>query len=391
MTALLFLLLGALAGLAAGTVVGRLLARRDEQVLIASFRGLAAQALTGTREDAARELDASRDAVAHLVLPLHEQLAKVDAQLRELEVERARAAAELREQVSAVRSTAVDLGRETAALVDALRRPQARGRWGEVQLRRVVEHAGMSARCDFDEQVTTATGDGRSMRPDLVVHLAGGRSVVVDAKVTLAAYLEAVESDDERVREERLDAHARHLRQHVDRLGDKEYWSQLADSPEFVVLFVPGEPFLAPALERDPALLEHAYARRVHIATPTTLISMLRTVAYAWQQAALTENAKAVFDTGRELHARLATLGGHVDKLGRTLGTAVADYNRTVGSLERSVLPASRRMADLGVVEQPVALPREVDDVAKPITAPHLVGGDEGPPALVAVPAADTG
>lgn len=389
MTAVLFLL-GAVVGLVVGVLAGRLLARRDEQVLLTSFRGLAAQALTGTREDAARELDASRDAVAHLVRPLHEQLTKVDAQLRELELERTRAAAELREQVATVRSTAVDLGRETAALVDALRRPQARGRWGEVQLRRVVEHAGMTARCDFDEQVTAAAPDGRSMRPDLVVHLAGGRSVVVDAKVTLAAYLEAVESDDERVREERLDAHARHLRQHVDRLGDKQYWAQLADSPEFVVLFVPGEAFLAPALERDPALLEHAYSRRVHIATPTTLISLLRAVAYSWQQAALTENAKAVFDAGRELHARLATLGGHVDKLGRALGTAVADYNRTVGSLERSVLPASRRMADLGVVEQPVALPREVDDVAKPISASHLVSSD-GPPPLVAVPAADTG
>jgi DNA recombination protein RmuC len=213
-----------------------------------------------------------------------------------------------------------------------------------------------------------------------VVRLAGGRCVVVDAKVTLAAYLEAVESDDERVREERLDAHARHLRQHVDRLADKAYWSQLRDSPEFVVLFVPGEAFLAPALERDPALLEHAYARRVHLATPTTLISMLRTVAYAWQQQALTENARAVFETGKDLHARLTTLGGHVDKLGRTLGTAVADYNRTVGSLERTVLPASRRMAELGVVEEPLPTPREVDDVPKPVSAPHLVDLDPATP-----------
>jgi DNA recombination protein RmuC len=252
-----------------------------------------------------------------------------------------------------------------------------------VQLRRVVEHAGMAARCDFDEQVTTTDADGRALRPDLVVRLAGGRCVVVDAKVTLAAYLEAVESDDERVREERLDAHARHLRQHVDRLADKAYWAHLRDSPEFVVLFVPGEAFLAPALERDPALLEHAFSRRVHIATPTTLISMLRTAAYAWQQQSLTENARAVFDTGRELHGRLATFAAHVDKLGRTLGTAVADYNRTVGSLERTVLPASRRMADLGVVETALPVPREVDEVARPVTSPHLL--DAAPP-LVAVP-----
>jgi DNA recombination protein RmuC len=379
-TAALALLLGLLAGL----LLGRLLSRRDEHALLSSFQGLAAQALSGTREDAARELDTQRDAVAHPVHPLTEQLARVDAHLRALEVDRARTFGELREQVSSVRLTSETLGRETAALVDALRRPQARGRWGEVQLRRVVEHAGMTARCDFDEQVTATDADGRSLRPDLVVRLAGGRCVVVDAKVTLAAYLEAVESDDERVREERLDAHARHLRQHVDRLADKAYWAQLRDSPEFVVLFVPGEAFLAPALERDPALLEHAYSRRVHLATPTTLISMLRTVAYAWQQQELTENARAVFETGKELHSRLTTLGSHVDKLGRTLGTAVADYNRTVGSLERTVLPASRRMAELGVVEAPLPTPREVEDVPKPLSAPHLVDLETGAP-LVAV------
>lgn len=377
------LLLALLAGLAVGLAAGRLLARRDEQLLLSSFRGLATEALAGTREEAVRELDVQRDAVAHLVAPLGEQLARVDAHLRELELERARTAGELREQVTAVRRSSEALGRETAALVDALRRPQARGRWGEVQLRRVVEHAGMAARCDFDEQVTATDADGRAVRPDLVVRLAGGRCVVVDAKVTLAAYLEAVESDDERFREERLDAHARHLRQHVDRLADKAYWSALGDSPEFVVLFVPGEAFLAPALERDPALLEHAFARRVHIATPTTLISMLRTAAYAWQQQALTENARAVVDAGRDLHGRLATFAAHVDKLGRTLGSAVADYNRTVGSLERTVLPASRRMADLGVVEQVLPVPREVDTAARPVTAPHLL--DPAPP-LVAVP-----
>jgi DNA recombination protein RmuC len=371
------LLLALTLGLVLGLLAGRLLARRDEQLLAASFRGLAAEALGATREDAARELDASRDAVASLVQPLAEQLARVDDQLRGLEVERARASAELREQVSGVLRTSEALGRETSALVDALRRPQARGLWGEVQLRRVVELAGMTARCDFDEQVTTADG----ARPDLVVRLAGGRCVVVDAKVTLAAYLEAVESDDERQREERLDAHARHLRAHVDRLADKAYWSQLRDSPEFVVLFVPGEAFLAPALERDPALLEHAWSRRVHLATPTTLVSLLRTAAHGWQQQALTENARAVYEAGTQLHARLSTLGAHVDKLGRTLGTAVADYNRTVGSLERTVLPASRRLAELGVVEEALTAPREVSEVAKPVTAAHLLG-----PPLAAVP-----
>jgi DNA recombination protein RmuC len=388
MDVLLTLLVGILLGLCAGLLVGRLLARRDETALLSSFQGLAAQAVAGTRDETERELTGQRQAVEHLVGPLREQLTLVEAHLRGLETERARAFGELREQVSSVRLTSEQLGRETGALVDALRKPQARGRWGEVQLRRVVEHAGMVDRCDFEEQASVLSDDGGVLRPDLVVRLAGGRSVVVDAKVTLAAYLEAVESPDERFREDRLDAHARHLRQHVDRLADKAYWSRLPDAPEFVVLFVPGEAFLAPALERDPALLEHAYARRVHIATPTTLISMLRTVAYAWQQEALTENARAVFLAGKELYGRLGTLGGHVDKLGRTLGTAVADYNRAVGSLERTVLPAARRMAELGVVDEPLTPPREVDAVAKPLTAPHLV---ETGPSLTALRDAASG
>ncbi len=361
-----------LLGLVIGALAGRLLARRDESALLASFQGLASQTFALTGADSARELAAQRDAVASLVAPLADQLGNVEVHLRSLEVERARAFAELREQVSSVRLSSEGLGRQTASLVDALRRPQARGRWGEVQLRRVVEYAGMVDRCDFAEQVSVATSDGL-LRPDLVVRLAGGRCVLVDAKVTLAAYLEAAESTDGAVQTERMAAHARHLRQHVDRLADKQYWAQFADAPEFVVLFVPGEAFLAPALEHDPALLEYAFSRRVHLCTPTTLVSLLRTVAHAWQQQTLADDARAVLATGKELFSRLSTLGGHVDKLGRTLNRAVADYNQTVGSLERSVLPSARRMSELGL-DDPMELPREVEAVAKPITAPHLVG-----------------
>ena len=378
MTTTFALLVGLLVGAALGLLAGRLLARRDEQVLLSSFEGLASRALAGTRDEADRELGAQRQAVEHLVGPLREQLHLVEAQLRGLEVERARAQAELREQVSGVRRTSELLGRETAALVDALRRPQARGRWGEVQLRRCVELAGMADRCDFSEQETLRSPDGAALRPDLVVRLAGGRSVVVDAKVTLVAYLEAVECDDDGAAAERMAAHARHLRAHVDRLADKAYWSALPDSPEFVVLFVPGEAFLAPALEHDPALLEHAYARRVHVATPTTLVSLLRTVAHGWQQHALTENARAVVACGQELYARLGTLGGHVDKLGRSLGSAVAEFNRTVGSLERTVLPAARRMSELGLSGDPQPSPRPVDDLPRPLAAPELVRALEG-------------
>ena len=365
-------LLVLLLGLGLGLLLGRLLARRDEQLLLTSFQGLAAQAMVGTREQAERELDVQRDAVAHLVEPLREQLGRVEGQLRSVEVERARAFAELGEQVSGVRASSQRLGDETAALVNALRKPQARGQWGEMQLRRVVEHAGMLARCDFDEQATVRDADGKALRPDLVVRLSGGRTVVVDAKVTLAAYLEAAETSDDDVRESRLRAHAGHLRAHVDRLADKAYWRQFPDTPEFVVLFVPGEAFLAPALERDPGLLEHAYARRVHIATPTTLVSLLRAVAHAWQQQSLADGAREVLAAGRELYHRLSALGGHVDKLGRSLDRAVCDFNATVGSLERSVVPAVRRMAELDAVEAPPAPPTRVDAVPRRSSVPEL-------------------
>ncbi|MCW2545451.1 MAG: recombination protein RmuC [Frankiales bacterium] len=348
---------------------------------LASFRtaGLRAELSAAQLSEArARAGDAdlvkSQQAVSLLVDPLRHQLLRVEEQLHSLDVERTRASAELREQVSHVAVGSEGLRRETRALVDALRKPQARGRWGELQLRRTVELAGMLDRCDFTEQSAFATDDG-TLRPDLVVTLAGGGCVVVDAKVTLAAYLEASESDDERVRSDRMTAHAKHLRQHVDRLADKAYWSALPQSPEFVVLFLPGEAFLAPALEADPTLLEHAMSRRVHIATPTTLLSLLRAVAYSWQRHQLADNAHEVFNAGKELYSRLSTFGGHIDKLGRSLSTTVADFNKTVGSLERNVLTSARRMNELGL-DGELPEPRPVEDLPRPITAPHLVALD---------------
>jgi DNA recombination protein RmuC len=230
----------------------------------------------------------------------------------------------------------------------------------------------MVAHCDFDEQVAVRTVDG-VQRPDLVVRLAGGKNVVVDAKVSVSAYLEAAESDDDDRRAARMAAHARHLRAHVDGLAAKEYWAALRPTPEFVVLFVPGEAFLGPALEHDPALLEDAMRRGVIVATPTTLIAMLRTIAYAWQQQALTENAREVFELGQELYKRLGTLGGHVDKLGRTLRRAVDDYNATVGSLERNVLSQARRMAELNVTDRDLGAPVPVEEVPRPLTATELL------------------
>jgi len=314
--------------------------------------------------------------LAVTVAPLRDALGKVESHLRALESARVGAYASLTEQLGFVRSAGEALRDQTAALVTALRAPQARGRWGEMQLRRVVEMAGMVEHCDFTEQVSV-TRDGRTLRPDLVVRLAGGKQVVIDAKVTLAAYLDAAESKDPDVVEARMAAHARHLREHVKGLAAKEYWRALQPTPEFVVLFVPGDAFLAPALEHDPTLLEDAMSDRVLIATPTTLMAMLRTVAYSWQQEALTEHARSVFEIGRELYHRLGTLGGHVDKLGKTLGRAVEDYNKTVGSLESNVLVQARRMAELQVTDADLPAPSPVEAAPRPLGAAELLTGAE--------------
>jgi DNA recombination protein RmuC len=403
------LLVGLLLGMVIGAAIGYLFARgrlaaaaasADERARAAGersqlvesqlaerFQALSAQALDAStarflqvaegrlqaaNASAAGELEVRRAAVEHLVEPLRETLARVEEQLRESDAARNRSHAALAEQVNIARHASEQLRTQTQSLVTALRRPEARGRWGEMQLRRVVELAGMAPRCDFDEQATVATPDG-TLRPDLVVRLAGGKNIVVDSKVSLAAYLEAAETDDDDVRSARLDAHARHIREHVDRLAAKAYWTALSPSPEFVILFIPGEAFLAPALERDPALLEHALGRKVHIATPTTLVTMLRTAQYAWQQAALADNARAVFDLGRQLYDRISGLGGHVDRLGRTLAKAVTAYNQAVGSLETRVLPSARRLSELGVVDGELTTPALVEEAPRPLSAPELI------------------
>ena len=325
------------------------------------------------------------------VAPLREALGKVETHLRELEHARVSAYAALSEQVGFMRSTGEELRDQTSSLVHALRAPQARGRWGEMQLRRVVELAGMVEHCDFTEQATV-TSDHGTLRPDLVVRLAGGKQVVVDAKVSLAAYLDAAESRDPDLIEARMDAHARHLREHVKGLAAKEYWRSFEPTPEFVVLFVPGDAFLAPALERDPQLLEDAMAAKVLIATPTTLIAMLRTIAYSWQQEALTANARSVFELGRELYRRLGTLGGHVDKVGRSLSRSVEDYNSMVGSLERTVLTQARRMAELQVTDadlpRPDAAGLGVPTAERPRAARRRQPARGGPAAALAAVAA---
>jgi DNA recombination protein RmuC len=350
------------------------------------FLEIAEGRLNAANVKAAGELDTRRAAMEHMVGPLKETLARVETQLRESDSARRSSHAALAQQVTDVRQSSDDLRAQTQSLVTALRRPEARGRWGEMQLRRVVELSGMSARCDFDEQVSVSTDSG-ALRPDMVVRLAGGKNIVVDSKVSLAAYLEAAETTDETVREARLDAHARHLREHVDQLAAKAYWAALSPSPEFVVLFIPGEAFLAPALEHDPALLEHAMAHKVHIATPTTLVTMLRTAQYAWQQAALSDNARAVFDLGRELYERIAGMGKHVDGLGKALTNAVSTYNRAIGSLESRVLVSARKLNELGVVDAVLEPPTPVEETVRALSAADLI--TESGPELVAGPGPD--
>jgi len=233
-------------------------------------------------------------------------------------------------------------------LVSALRAPQVRGRWGEHQLRRIVEASGMLEHCDFQEQVS-ATSEGRQLRPDLVVHLAGGKQVVVDSKAPFSAYLDAMECRDEASRDAQLDLHAKHLRGHVDQLSKKEYWRAFDSTPEFVILFVPADAFLDAALARDASLMEHAFARDIVLATPATLVAMLRTIAYVWRQEALADGAAKVHTLGKEMYGRLATMGGHLSKLGASLSGAVTAYNSTIGSLESRVMVTARKFAELGV------------------------------------------
>lgn len=333
---------GTLPGMdAASLLLGLLLG-----ALLATAVTLGLVALTGRRRPQVDALE-----------PVHESLDHLHRVLAGIERDRATAHGELREQVGTVGQTSALLRQETAALVTALRTPHVRGRWGEVQLRRVVEVAGLVEHCDFVEQPGGTTADGVRVRPDLVVTLADGRQVVVDAKVPFAGYIEAVQATDQAVRAQRIAEHARQLRTHVDALSARHYPTAFGSAAPFTVLFVPSDGFLITALEAEPALLEHGFARDVVIATPSTLLALLRTVAYSWRQERLAQDATAVLEVGRTLHARLSTLSGHLTRLGSALGSAVGRFNDTVGSYESSVLVAARRFDTLGVAESPVPAP----------------------------------
>jgi DNA recombination protein RmuC len=408
MTTILALLLG----LAAGAVGAALLLRpalreRDARLeeLTERERDLAAEAIERERElaDARARLEgteaaldtrvreailaASQEAygrtnaalvemagarLGQTVAPLRESLEKVTTQVQELDRARAQSHGAITRQLS-------ELGERTQTLANALRSPHVRGRWGEVQLKRVVELAGMLPYCDFAEQVT-ATGDEGRLRPDLIVRLPGGKQVVVDAKVPLAAYLDALEAPDDDVRAAKLADHARQVREHLQKLSAKQYWQQFADSPDYVVMFLPDEGFFRAAWEQDRELVELGVRARVHIASPTTLIALLQAIAYGWQQEKVAEDARTVQQLGQRVYESMSVLGGHLAKVGTNLDRAVTSYNEAVGSLERRVLPPARKLVDHVVSDKEIAALDPVGTQSRPLAAPELTTPAEQAP-----------
>jgi DNA recombination protein RmuC len=391
-----------IAGIAIGMLAGFLLAQRraahaeaqSEARLRAAFDSVAGESLRANsevflrmaREALSREhvigesaLLAREVAIKELIEPLRLALERTETQVQSLERERRDAFASLRVQIETLAGGHAQLQRETRALVTALRRPEVRGRWGEITLRRVVELAGLSAHCDFTEQQHIAGPDG-VLRPDLVVHMPDGRDLVIDVKTPLDAYLEAIEAPTEEGRQLQLKRHAQQLEAHVRQLASKAYWAQFQTSPEFAVLFLPGDQFLSAALAERPELMDNALKLAVIIATPSTLIALLKSVAYGWRQAAVAQNAALIRDLGQELYTRLGAFTGHLGKLGQRLGGAIEAYNAAIGSLERQVLPQARRFTDLGVTaDNPLATLEPLTQLARAATT--LPGADLPPAA----------
>jgi DNA recombination protein RmuC len=364
---------------------------RDNQAQMSdSFKAMSAEALDtsirqltemartqlqSTQAEAKGELEKRQLAMEQLVRPLKDQLQRVDQQLLTLNKERHQSQGMLAERMRQLAEANEKLRSETGALVTALRKPNARGQWGQMQLRKVVELAGMVRHCDFTEQASFA-GDEQTLRPDMVVNLPGGKHVVVDAKAPLQGILDAYDAPDEQTRSEAMQAHARLLRRHVKQLADKAYWDGMESAPDFVVLFLPGEHLYGAALDADPSLIEDAMSRRVLIATPTTLLALLHSVGYGWQQERVAESAQAISDLGRELHGRLAKLSGMIQTLGKRLNSTVNAYNDTVGSYERRVLPAARRFADHGAVASGSEI-GDLDQITETARETSLTSDDE--------------
>ncbi len=359
--------------------------RGDQETLRREFQSLSAETLKASQEQllavaqerltrerqlADAELAKREESVKTMVEPIAKALAEVQKQTTETDSRRAEGQAALAQQVRQMLDASEKLDKKTSDFINTLRRSDVRGNWGEVQLRRVVELSGMVNHVDFEEQENVKDAEGKNLRPDMTVKLAGGRTIVVDSKVALSALLEAFETDDEAVRAERLLAHARHVKKHVDDLSSKKYWEMFDSAPEFVVMFVPSEAFYQSALEQDPGLQEYAFAKRVVIATPTTLVAMLRTVAHAWKEDTLAKNAQQVLATGKELYDRLITMGGHLSRVGKALDNAGKAYNATVASMESRVLVSARKFGEMqeinGAIEESLPVHLDIRQIAAP-------------------------
>ncbi|GGO19471.1 hypothetical protein GCM10010116_39120 [Microbispora rosea subsp. aerata] len=341
---------------------------QNNRLLEETLRATTAEMLKQSQDELVARAEASLGAVSK---PVKDQLALMDQQLREFSTTRAAAEAKLNEQLAHLAEEGVRTREETRKLVEALKKPQVRGQWGEMHLKRAAELAGLVEHCDFDLQVQVVDEE-TTVRPDMLIHLSGGKHVIVDAKAPMDAFIRAIEASDEAEAKRHWSDHARQLRKHVDTLGSKEYFRNVA-SPEFVVLFVPSDALLQPALDHDPTLLEYAVSKQVLIVTPTSLIAMLRTIAYAWTQAALQDNMKQVYELGRELYKRLSVMGGHLDKLGNALDRAVKSYNETVGSMEGRVLVTARKFHTLKLVETQLRELRAVEQTTRHLGSHELI------------------
>lgn len=346
------------------------LANKSLQSNSENFLRLAEQNLGAQQEKAKRDLGEREKAIENLVQPLKDSLQASQKQISELEKVRSEAYGGIKSQLESMQLGQKSLAQETQNLVKALRRPEVRGRWGEITLRRLVELAGMVEHCDFQEQVHSV-GEGQVIRPDMIVRMPNQRDLVVDVKTPLDAYLEAVEAQDDTQRQLGLQRHARNVREHIKTLSSKAYWAQFGNSPEFVILFIPGDQFLSAALNEDPDLIESALAQQIILATPTSFVALLKAVAYGWRQLALADNAQEIRVLAEDLYGRLATFVTHMNKMGRQLGSSVESYNRAVGSLERKVLPGARKFVELGIhSKKDLEKPETLDPVPRTMIEP---------------------